>query len=281
MIMRKLWRSTLMVTHISSGLVLLVITGAVWRPYTPVVRSTMRWWLGRVTRILNIEIQVNGEIPHENEGAVLLVSNHVSWVDIPLIGGVTPICFLSKAEVAKWPLIGTLASKVGTLFIQRGSGDADRVTHTMANALGNQRSVLFFPEGTTTDGSSVRRLHPRLFKVCHHLPVTVYPVVIRYWSDEDHNPLPFIDDDEFTQHLWRMMGHKKLYASLEVLPPIQLSKQHLRGQVRMIEARMRSVLEGNVNEFLELDDEILELDKFLELDKILELNSYEQKLKSA
>lgn len=242
-ILRRLWRSSLMVGHISSGLVLLVFTGAVWRPYNPAVRKTMQWWLGRIPRILNMEVQVRGQIPHENEGAVLLVSNHVSWVDIPLIGGVTPVSFLSKAEVAKWPLIGTLASKVGTLFIHRGSGDAEKVSRVIADTLKRNRSVLFFPEGTTTDGRTVKRFHGKLFKVCHHHDVTVVPVLVRYWSEQDHNPVPFIGDDEFTQHLWNMMGHKKLYASVDVLDAVKLSSTSLPQQVSQLEHTMRAHVE--------------------------------------
>lgn len=242
--LRRLWRGSLMVSHISSGLVLLVATGAVWRPYNPAVRKTMQWWLGRVTRILNIEVQLQGQIPHEKEGAVLLVSNHVSWVDIPLIGSVTPVSFLSKAEVAKWPLIGTLASKVGTLYIQRGAGNTDAVSRTIADTLRRNRSVLFFPEGTTTDGTSIKRFHSKLFKACHHHPVKVLPVVVRYWSEDDNNPVPFIGDDEFTQHLWNMMGHKKLYASVDVLESVELSADSLAQQVSEIEHRMRAVIEG-------------------------------------
>lgn len=243
MMARRLWRSTLMVGHISSGLVLLVFTGAVWRPYNPAVRKTMQWWLGRVTRILNIDVQLQGEIPHESEGAMLLVSNHVSWVDIPLIGGVTPISFLSKAEVAKWPLIGTLASKVGTLFIHRGAGNTDTVSRTIAETLQRNRSVLFFPEGTTTDGTSIKRFHSKLFKVCHHQPVTVLPVVVRYWAEDDNNPVPFIGDDEFTQHLWNMMGHKKLYAKVVVLEPVNLDADRMVQQVSQLEHAMRAVVE--------------------------------------
>lgn len=244
MTLRRVWRSALMLSHIFSGLVLLVATGAVWRPYNPAVRKSMQWWLGRVTRILNIEVQLQGQIPHENEGAVLLVSNHVSWVDIPLIGGVTPVSFLSKAEIAKWPLIGTLASKVGTLYIQRGAGKTDAVSRTIADTLRRNRSVLFFPEGTTTDGTSVKRFHSRLFKVRHYHPVKVLPVVVRYWSVDDNNPVPFIGEDEFTQHLWNLMGHKKLYASVDVLEAVELSTDSLSQQVGDIEQRMRAVIEG-------------------------------------
>lgn len=242
--LRRLWRSSLMMTHISSGLALLVVTGAIWRPYTPVVRKTMQWWLRRVTDILNIEIVVHGELPHENDGSVLLVSNHVSWVDIPLIGGVTPISFLSKAEVASWPLIGTLASKVGTLFIQRGSGDTDRVAKTIADTLRRNRSVLFFPEGTTTDGTSIKRFHSKLFRVCQHHDVTVQPVVIRYWSEQSCNPVPFIGDDEFTGHLWNMMGHRKLFAEVHVLPAFALLSPSMSEQVARLEREMKQYLHG-------------------------------------
>jgi 1-acyl-sn-glycerol-3-phosphate acyltransferase len=242
-LLRRLWRTSLIVTHLSSGLVLLVVTGAVWRPHSALVRKTKKWWLSRIPEILGMQISVNGTLPQHDDQPLLLVSNHVSWIDIPLIGGVTPTCFISKAEVARWPVIGTLAAKAGTLFIRRGSGDTDTVALTMADTLKQRRSILFFPEGTTTDGSTLKRLHTKLFKVCQHHPVTVQPVVIRYWTLAGENPVPFIGDDEFTRHLWNMMGHPKLFASIKVLPRFQLEPETMYEQISRMENAMRNTLD--------------------------------------
>lgn len=241
-LLRRLWRTSLIVTHLSSGLALLVITGAVWRPHSALVKKTKQWWLARIPEILGMQISVNGALPRHDDLPLLLVSNHVSWIDIPLIGGVTPTCFISKAEVARWPVIGTLAAKAGTLFIRRGSGDTDAVALTMADTLKQRRSILFFPEGTTTDGSTLKRLHTKLFKVCQHHPVTVQPVVIRYWTLAGENPVPFIGDDEFTRHLWNMMGHPQLFAAIEVLPRFQLEPESMYEQISRMENAMRDTL---------------------------------------
>lgn len=240
--LRRLWRTSLIISHISSGLVLLVATGAVWNPHTTLVKKTKQWWLGRIPRILGMDVHVSGNVPNETDGPLLLVSNHVSWVDIPLIGGVTPTCFLAKSEVAQWPLIGTMASKAGTLFIRRGSGDTANVSMAMADTLKRKRSVLFFPEGTTTNGTYIKRFHSKLFKVCHHHQVSVQPIVIRYWTLSGDNPVPFIDDQEFTQHLWNMMGHGRLYASIDFLPRIQMDPEYLQQQVSSLEGAMRLAL---------------------------------------
>jgi 1-acyl-sn-glycerol-3-phosphate acyltransferase len=92
---------------------------------------------------------------------MLWVSNHVSWTDIPLLGMLTPLSFLSKAEVRHWPVAGWLAEKAGTLFI-RGGGDGQRLREQISGQLEQRQPLLIFPEGTTTDGRSLRTFHGRL-----------------------------------------------------------------------------------------------------------------------
>ena len=107
-------------------------------------------WAGRcfrgACRCLGLHIRWHGPAPQAN---ALVVSNHISWCDIPILGGLAPVRFLSKAEVADWPLIGWLARQAGTLFIQRGGGQARQVKSAIRSALASGESVLIFPEGTT------------------------------------------------------------------------------------------------------------------------------------
>lgn len=240
--LRRLWRSSFIAAHISTGFVLLVATGAVWRPHSRLVKKTKQWWLGRIPTLLGLQITVNGQLPNENEGPFLLVSNHVSWVDIPLVGGLLPTCFIAKSEVAAWPLIGTLAAKAGTLFIRRGTGDTEQVARKMADTFKQDRSILFFPEGTSTDGKTLKRIHTKLFNVCHYHAITVQPVVIRYWTLSGDNPVPFIGDHEFASHLWNMLGHAHIYASIDVLPGFELFPETMREQLSQMESSMRQTL---------------------------------------
>ncbi|MBF3247173.1 1-acyl-sn-glycerol-3-phosphate acyltransferase, partial [Pseudomonas aeruginosa] len=113
----------------------------------------------RLCAALPFEVRVSGEAPRQ---PMLWVANHVSWTDIPLLGALAPLTFLSKAEVRAWPLAGWLAEKAGTLFIRRGSGDSRLINQRLAEQLHRGRNLLIFPEGTTTNGESLRTFHGRL-----------------------------------------------------------------------------------------------------------------------
>lgn len=122
---------------------------------TPLRQRLTRWWLARLCAALPFEVRVSGEAPRQ---PMLWVANHVSWTDIPLLGALAPLTFLSKAEVRAWPLAGWLAEKAGTLFIRRGSGDSRLINQRLAEQLHRGRNLLIFPEGTTTNGESLRTL---------------------------------------------------------------------------------------------------------------------------
>jgi 1-acyl-sn-glycerol-3-phosphate acyltransferase len=238
-------KALLIVFHILLGLLLIVVTGALWQPLAPRVKATKRWWLGRILRLMSIETTVFGEPPSQQNGkGLVFVSNHVSWLDIPLIGSLREINFLSKAEVRKWPLIGKLADSTGTLFIQRGSGDTHRVTQDIAERVKQGHSVLFFPEGTTTDGSSVKRFHHKLFRASELTDIAFCPVVIHYDVEgEPFNPVAFIDDDEFAEHLWHLLRYHHIRARVEFLPARAIAPDNLRADVLTLEKEMRSKVE--------------------------------------
>lgn len=221
--------------HILLGLVLLILTGAVWDNHTKLLKATKQWWLSRITRLMGMEVEVIGRLPEKSSNGLLFVSNHVSWIDIPVIGGLTQLNFLSKAEVRQWPLIGRLAGSAGTLFIKRGSGDTDTVIRQMADYLGSGRSVLFFPEGTTSDGSGVTRFHRKLFRTCEYIETRVCPVAIHYSVDNcEQNPVAFIGDDEFTSHLWNLLGHDRIRVTVSILEPRAIEAASLDAHINKI-----------------------------------------------
>lgn len=175
------------------------------------------WWLRRLNRVLNLDIRVDGA--PVDEGA-LWISNHVSWMDIPVIGSVRVVKFLSKAEVAEWPLIGHLARAAGTLFIRRGSGDSARVSGEITNALRAGRRVLFFPEGTTTDGFTLKRFFGKLFAAAVETNCLIQPVLLCYQREDGqlHALAPFIGDDEMGAHLLHMLNGERIQVVLHFLP---------------------------------------------------------------
>lgn len=165
--------------------------------------SVARFCFMSISRCLGIHVTTTGEAP---ESPALLISNHISWTDIPVLGGLTEIRFLSKAEVGKWPLVGWLARQAGTLFISRGSGEATQRRQDITQALACGQSVLIFPEGTTSAGLTVLPFFPRLIGAATAASVPIVPVSIAYVRDGAPCHLsPFIGDDEFPQHLFRML----------------------------------------------------------------------------
>jgi len=218
--LRRVGRVIRVVLYLLWGFVLAFLLGAFWSPYRPVVLSAKQRWCRRFLSILGVELTVTGS---RVEAPVFLVSNHVSWLDIPVIASQRHLYFLSKAEVGDWPLIGTLARAMGTLFIKRGSGESVRKAQEIAGRLQQGHTVLVFPEGTTTDGSSLRRFFPQLFDAPLLAGVPVQPLAVRYLDSmgAPDRGLAFIGDDEFHHHLWAMMLRQKIRVRLHFCTPLE------------------------------------------------------------
>ena len=142
-------------------------------------------------------------------GPVLLAANHISWLDITSLHAARHCRFVSKADVKHWPLIGRLASGAGTLFIERESRrDAMRVVHHMAERLRTGDVLAIFPEGTTSDGVSLRPFHANLFQAAIAADAPVQPVALQFIDQAtgQRSLAPcYIDDDTLLGSLWRTL----------------------------------------------------------------------------
>lgn len=225
-LMRRVWRQSRrplrvlhVLLHIATGFVVAFCVGAFFSPHRPRVRRAARWWLWRLTRVLNLDVEVVGE---PSRVPTLFVANHVSWLDIPVLGGAVDVHFLSKAEVARWPLIGALATAAGTLYIQRGGGQVRERTRQISRHISAGSSILVFPEGTTTAGIDVRAFHSPLFAAATEAGHPVQPVAIRYLDahGDAHTLAPFIGDDEFHTHLWHLLLEDRVRVQVSFLTPI-------------------------------------------------------------
>lgn len=135
------------------------------------------WWYGRLLRALGIELHIHGTVP---QTPVLIVANHSSWLDIVTLGHVFGAAFISKAEVAGWPLIGAYARITDTVFLARGAYRTDSARAQIQARFARHRSVVLFAEGTTSDTPAPQRFHARLFAVALDGGHTVLPVALRY-----------------------------------------------------------------------------------------------------
>ncbi len=180
-----------------------------------------RWsqiFMKRLVNALPLRVKVIGELPRQ---PMLWVSNHVSWTDIPVLGMLAPLSFLSKAEVRTWPVAGWLAHKAGTLFIRRGGGDSQLLRRQITQHLARQCPLLIFPEGTTTDGRGLRTFHGRLLASAIDSEVPLQPVAVRYLREGRTDPIaPFIGDDDLLSHLIRLFGQPCAEVEVQLLEPI-------------------------------------------------------------
>lgn len=141
-------------------------------------------WSRQLLEILGVRLDLSGATPAHG----LLIANHISWLDIYAINALAPTIFLSKDEVRHWPLIGWLASRVGTLFLERGSRAAAlRAKEHLIAELRAGRLVGVFPEGTTGYGDHVMPFHAALFQSAIDAAVAVMPALIRY-TDQQGRP---------------------------------------------------------------------------------------------
>ena len=209
---RATWRLLRVIGHLAAGLL------TVWLRFSelsPAQREArVQRWAGDMLSILNIELQVLGTVP--DAGPLLLVANHISWLDILVVHASRHCRFISKSDIRSWPLIGALATAAGTLYIQRESRrDAMRVVHSMAAALQAGQVLAVFPEGTTGDGRDVLPFHGNLLQAAIVVHAPVQPVALRFADRTTGQPslAPcYVGDETLLTSLWRTLCSSDLRA---------------------------------------------------------------------
>jgi 1-acyl-sn-glycerol-3-phosphate acyltransferase len=154
-----------------------------------------------------IALEVRGQPPVT--GPVLLVSNHISWLDIPVMHAARHCRFVSKSDVKDWPLIGTLATAAGTLYIERSSRrDALRMMHLMRDALQANEVLAVFPEGTTGDGHQLLAFHANLLQAAVSADAPAQPVGLRFVdqaSGQTSQGPSYRGDETLFGSIWRTL----------------------------------------------------------------------------
>lgn len=210
-------RALLLAAHLAYGVALCAWLALGGSRRTPRERLAQDWhW--RLLDILGVRLRMEGtplRVPH------MTVANHVSWLDIPVLGALEPTRFVSKSEVRHWPIAGWFAVACGTFFIRRGKGGARPLIEQLVPHLRSAGSVVIFPEGTTTDGSEVRPFHARLFGAAIEAGCPVQPVTLQYGlSDDDENVAAFIGDDSLLTHLVRLLRNPGVEVRVRYGPPL-------------------------------------------------------------
>lgn len=217
--LRAFWRLGHALLHAIRGWFIITLLFPRW----PQARreATVQAWSLRMLQILGIPLQVEGAPPAR--GPVLLVANHLSWLDILVLHAARYCRFVSKSDVKYWPLLGTLATGGGTLYIEREKRrDAMRVVHHMRESLAAGEILAVFPEGTTGDGRELLPFHGNLIQAAISIDAPVQPAALRFVDQatgEDSDGPLYLGDDTLLTSLWRTLGGPPFVAKVRFGEP--------------------------------------------------------------
>lgn len=211
---RAVWRLLRALQHLLAGLLTLLLVYPRLAPAQREIRVQV--WSREMLARLGIRLEVLGT--PLAQGPVLLVANHISWLDITALHAARFCRFVSKADVQRWPLIGALAHGVGTLFIERASRrDAMRVVHQMAERLRQSDVLAVFPEGTTSDGEHLLPFHANLLQAAIAAEAPVQPVALQFVQGRSgvRSRAPnYVGDDTLLGSVWRTVRARGITVRL-------------------------------------------------------------------
>jgi 1-acyl-sn-glycerol-3-phosphate acyltransferase len=212
----------------------------------PATREQRADWLhrfcARAMRGMGIEISVEGEFP--GRGAV--ISNHLSYVDIVVFAALHPCVFVAKAEMQKWPVVGWMTTMSGTVYVARGhGGSAMKARKGMQAAVDAGLPVVFFPEGTTTNGGELLKFHSGLLAQVIDTGSPVTAAYLRYSFVEENGSGVSVADDvcywgdrNMLAHIFKFLGLRGVRAEVRFAPgPIAFSSDGLHRKMAAVEAR--------------------------------------------
>ena len=198
-------------------------------------RTFPHWYHRQVCRIIGVRINVDGDIAQRN--GVLVVSNHVSWLDITVLSAVAPVSFVAQKEVSTWPFVKWLAKLQRSVFVDR---ERRSQTSTKANEILDRLEsgdhVVFFAEGTSSDGNGVLPFRSALFAAVKpsgddtaRADVAVQTLALAYTKvhglplgRRGRPKVAWYGDMEMAGHAWRLLGLGPLEANIRIGPPVPL-----------------------------------------------------------
>lgn len=219
-------------------LLLFLAMNAVWLPAYGLCGGPLRSWKRPIQvswsniccRLAGLEVRSFGE-PTAGHTA-LFVSNHVSYLDIPVFSGLIDATYVAKSEVGSWPLFGWIAKLTHAILVKRDGRDVGAQRQEMQSRLLAGESLILFPEGTSTDGSGVAPFKSSLFGIVQGLPpeadLLIQPVSVAYPRYRDGTPLDgdlralycWFGDATLMPHLFRVFGLKGAEVEVRFHEPI-------------------------------------------------------------
>ena len=219
--LKACWRLLRLLAHILSGLWTVALRFPALSPEQQQVR--VQAWSLKLLACVGVSLAIRGQPPAN--GPVMLVANHLSWLDIPVLHAARYCRFVSKSDVQGWPLVGALATAAGTLYIERSvRRDAMRLVRTMHQALEQGEVLAVFPEGTTGDGREMLPFHANLLQAAVLADAAVQPVGLRF-TDQATGTTSFapsyIGEETLVGSIWRTLCAPPIVAIVHFGMPEQ------------------------------------------------------------
>lgn len=214
------------------------------------------WWYRDAVRLYGIRVDYPERPPVST--ACLVVANHISWMDIIILGSSLPTVFVSKSSVRNWPLIGWYAKQFGTIFLERGKHQTQTVGEAIAEGLRKGVSVVVFPEGTTGSNTRPNRFYPRLFSGAVNAGAPVLPAALAYPDAEGSGINPealFIDDEPFLNSVWRTLAQRRTDVVVRLGEPIPSSDSGRNALAARSHAAVCALLDEVIPDDREADRE--------------------------
>ena len=202
-------------------------------------------WSAQLLRIFRVSVELTPGSPAPTDG--LWVANHVSWMDVFVIDALYPSRFVAKSEVRRWPLIGALSARAGTVFVARGQRRALRDTVTaLAAALAAGERVVVFPEGTSAAQGALLPFRANLFEAAVMARTVVQPVALRYLdpSGHLHKSVEYIGDMSFLESMASMLSGAPIRAVVVLAPALPSGGAERRDLAQRAHAAVNDMLAG-------------------------------------
>lgn len=239
----RLYRAIRLALHLVRG----VLTVALLFPFygTERRKDAVRRWSARILSIANVVPKLHGIPPPPGNRPLVLVANHVSWLDIQLIHSIWQVRFVAKSEVRDWPVIGWLSARTGTLFIERGSRrHAVRINQAIHAAFVEGDAIGVFPEGTTTQGDEIGKFHASLLQPAVDEEAMVCPVALRYLDAKGNLCVDasYVGETSLAESIRMILRQPRITAELFFLPPIDARGRTRRDLARETRELIRTSL---------------------------------------
>lgn len=219
----RYFRISRIVTHMLVG----VMTASAVFPWAsqPLKLRLTKWWCGHLLVAFNMRVTAHGHVPPPNQAitSTMVVANHISWVDIHALNSIVPLRFIAKSEIKNWPIIGYLARKANVLFINREKRqDAARIMQVTSRSLMDGDNLCLFPEGTTTDGTTMMPFKSSIIQAAIHAKATIHPVAIRYPNPNGSANIgvAYAGETTMKESMLQILSQKNPVVELHFLAPI-------------------------------------------------------------